>query len=147
MEGNDYAVVVRIDNLIIFNDYKPPSCNWSATVLPPCQHPVIYIGDFNSHSTEWGYSIVNEDGESLSDWAAINRLKLIYDAKQGGTFVSGRWSTKTSPDLCFVSEDSDGLPLSVNREIQGLFPRSQHLPVVVDVGIIIPTIDKPFMPR
>jgi hypothetical protein len=147
VEDNDYAVGVQIDNLTIFNVYKPPSCNWSATLLPVCQHPVIYIGDFNSHSTEWGYSIENEDGETLSDWAAINRLKLIYDVKQGGTFVSGRWGTKTSPDLCFVSENSDGLPLSVNREVQGPFPRSQHLPVIVDVGIIIPIIDKPPMLR
>jgi len=57
--GNDNATVVRIENLIIFNVYKPPSQNWSTTVLPICQHPVIYIGDFNSHSTEWGYPTEN----------------------------------------------------------------------------------------
>jgi len=49
--------------------------------------------------------------------------------------------------LCFVYEDADGLPLSVNREIQGPFPKSQHLSVAVDIEIIIPTIDKPFMSR
>lgn len=46
-----------------------------------------------------------------------------------------------------MSEDIDGLPLNVNREILGPFPRSQHLPVIVEVGISIPIIDKPFMPR
>lgn len=145
--GNENATGVRIDNLTIFNVYKPPSRNWSTTVLPICQHPVIYIGDFNSHSTEWGYPTENGDGEALSNWAALNHLKLIYDAKQGSTFISGRWGSKTSPDLCFVSVDIDGLPLSVNREILGPFPRSQHLPVIVEVGISIPIIDKPFMPR
>ncbi|KAL4153412.1 hypothetical protein QTP88_001245 [Uroleucon formosanum] len=145
--GNDNATGVRIDNLTIFNVYKPPSRNWSTMVLPTCQHPVIYIGDFNSHSTDWGYSTENEDGEALSNWAALNHLKLIYGAKQGGTFISGRWGIKSSPDLCFVSEDIDGLPLNVNREILGPFPRSQHLPVIVEVGISIPIIDKPFMPR
>jgi len=104
--GNDNAIGVRlrIDNLTIFNVYKPPSRNWSTMVLPMCQHPVIYIGDFNSHSTEWGYSTENEDGETLSNWAALNHLKLIFDAKQGNTFISGRWVSKTSLYLCFVSE-------------------------------------------
>lgn len=84
-------------------------------VLPICQHPVIYIGDFKFHSTEWGYPTENEKGEALSNWAALNHLKLIYDAKQGGTFISGRWGSKTSPALCVVSEDVDGLPMSGYR--------------------------------
>lgn len=46
-----------------------------------------------------------------------------------------------------VSEDQDGLPLSVNRVIKNKFPKSQHCPVIVSVRIIIPTIDKPPMPR
>lgn len=46
-----------------------------------------------------------------------------------------------------MSVDIDGLPMSVNREIIGPFSRSQHLPVIVEVRISIPIIDKPFMPR
>lgn len=145
--GDDNATGVRIDNLTIFNVYKPPSRNLSTMVLLICQHPVIYIEDFNSHSTEWGYPTKNEDGEALSNWAALNHLQLIYDAKQGGMFISGRWGSKTSPDLCFVSVEIDGLPMSINREILDPFPRSQYLPVIVEVGISIPIIDKPFMPR
>ncbi|VVC44274.1 Hypothetical protein CINCED_3A014425 [Cinara cedri] len=95
----------------------------------------------------WGYSVDNEEGERLSDWAAINHLKLIYDAKQGGTFKSGRWGTTKSPDLCFVSENPNGLPLTVNREIKNPFPRNQHLPITVTIDLIIPTIDKHIMPR
>jgi hypothetical protein len=144
--GNEHTVGIHIGNLTIFNVYKPPPSKWAAAVLPVSEHPVIYIGDFNSQNTEWGYSTNNEEGERLSDWAAINHLKLIYDAKQEGTFKSGRWGTTTSPDLCFVSEDSNGLPLTVNREIKNSFPRSQHLPITMTIGLIIPTIDKPFMP-
>jgi hypothetical protein len=66
---------------------------------------------------------------------------------RGGKFESGRWDTKTSPDLRFESKDQDGLPLSVNRVIKNKFPKSQHCPITVSVGIIIPTIDKPPMPR
>lgn len=145
--GNNNATGVRIESLTIFNVYKPPSRNWSTTMLPICQHFVINIGDFNSHSTEWGYPTENEDSEALSKWTALNHLKLIYDAKQGGTFISGRWGSKISSDLCVVSVDADSLPMSVNQEILGPFPRNQHLPVIVEVGMSIPFIDKPFMPR
>jgi len=79
--GNEHTVGIRICNLTNFNVYKPPPSKWAAAVFPVSEHPVIYIGDFNSHNTEWGYSTNNEEGESLLDWAANNHLKLIYDAK------------------------------------------------------------------
>lgn len=100
-DGNEHSHGIRIGKLTIYNVYKPPSCNWTPSVLPVCQHPSIYVGELFSHSTEWGYTAENEDGELLSNWAAMNQFKLIYDAKQGGTFESGRWGTETSPDLCF----------------------------------------------
>jgi len=68
VEGNENATGVQIDNLTIFNVYKLSSRNWSTTVLPICQHPIVYIGDFNLHSTEWGYLSENKDGEALSNW-------------------------------------------------------------------------------
>lgn len=86
IEENEYTCGIRIDKLTIYNVYKPPS--WTPSVLPVCQHPSIYVGDLNSHSTEWGYMAENEDGELLSNWAASNHFKLIYDAKQGSTFES-----------------------------------------------------------
>jgi len=48
--------------ITIFNVYKTPSHNWTARVLPVCKQPVIYIGDFKSHNTDWGYSTNDEDG-------------------------------------------------------------------------------------
>uniref|UniRef100_A0A2S2NWX7 Endonuclease/exonuclease/phosphatase domain-containing protein n=1 Tax=Schizaphis graminum TaxID=13262 RepID=A0A2S2NWX7_SCHGA len=91
--GNEHTVAIRLDNLIIYNVYKPPSTNWSHYMLPTPQCPTVYVGDFNSHSTNWGYTTENEDEERLCNWATLNRLHLLYDAKQGGTFVSGRWGT------------------------------------------------------
>lgn len=74
-------------------------------------------------------------------------MKLIHDAKQWETFKSRRWDTETSPDLCFVSEDSNGLPLSTYRTIGNKFPKSQHCPVSVTIRIAIPSVDNPEMPR
>lgn len=69
-------------------------------------------------------------------------MYLKYDAKQGGTFVSGRWGTFTLPDLCFVSRDPTVLPLSVNRRIEKQFPKSQHKMVAIDVGVNLPRVNK-----
>jgi len=65
--GNEHTVGIRIGNQTIFNVYKPPPSKWAAAVLPVSEHPVIYIGDFNSQNTEWGYSTNNEEGERLSE--------------------------------------------------------------------------------
>lgn len=144
--GYIHSIGIRIGNLTIYNAYKPPSERWSNSVLPVQQYPTIYIGDFNSHSTEWGYPNENEDGGKLTSWAAVNRLHLVYDAKQGGTFESGRWGTTTSPDLCFVSIDKNDQPIRVSRAILQKFPKSQHKPVVIDTGISLPRINKPAIP-
>jgi hypothetical protein len=116
-------------------------------MLPRCQNPGVYIGDFNAHSTEWGYSSEDEDGERLVNWSQINRTFLIYDAKQGGTFDSGGWGTTTSPDLCFATSDETGQPLVTTHIILNKFPKSQHRPVVLDIGITYPRIKKPELPR
>lgn len=125
VERNKHSCGILISILTIYNVYKPPLCNWIPTTLPVCQHPSIYIGDFNFRNTEWGYTDENKDEVLLSIWATINRSKLIYDAKpDAGTpciFEFGRWDSKTSPDLCFVSEDQDGILLSVNRVISEYF--------------------------
>jgi len=107
----------------------------------------VYVGDFNSHSTNWGYATENEDGEQLCRWATLHRLHLLYDAKQGGTFISGRWGTETTPDLCFVTTDCHDQPLRASRTILHNFPRTQHKPIAIDIGLHLPRIDKPLMPR
>lgn len=43
-------------------------------MLPPCQHPGIFTGEFNSHSTEWGYNEEDQNGEKLVNWTNINHI-------------------------------------------------------------------------
>lgn len=69
---------------------------------------------------------VNKNGEKLVNWSLAGYKYLVYDAKQGDTFESGRWGTTTSPDLCFVTKDDLDLPLKVYRIILNRFPKSQH---------------------
>ncbi|XP_039296316.1 uncharacterized protein LOC120354112 [Nilaparvata lugens] len=133
--------------LSIFNVYKPPGEEWENPALPHAAHPCIYAGDFNSHSPLWGYRTENRDGESLIRWAEVNDCHLEYDAKQGSTFHSARWGTSTTPDLCFVSCNREGRPLHVTRSVESRFPRSQHSMVVLEIGMRLPCVQNPELPR
>ena len=54
--------------------YKPPNQAFdfkSSTTDTPLQ---IIIGDFNSHSTEWGYRSTNDDDTLVEGWCDVNSL-------------------------------------------------------------------------
>ena len=71
-----------------FSFHQPPTATGD-------QQQVI-IGDFNSHSSTWGYATTNTDGELLEDWAGDNRLSLIHDPKLPSSFKSGEGAALTS---------------------------------------------------
>ena len=69
------------------------------------------------------------NGECLAGWASINRLALLYNAKDAASFYSGRWNTGTNPDLAFASVGPNSrLP---DRRVLEKFPRSQHRPLLI----------------
>ena len=57
---------------------------------PMFSHPCLYAGDFNRRHADWGYDDNSPDGECLADWASINCLVLLYNAKDAASFYSGR---------------------------------------------------------
>ena len=60
----------------------------------------------------------------MADWASINCLALLYNAKDAASFYSGRWNTGTNPDLAFASASPNScIP---DRRVLKKFPRSQH---------------------
>lgn len=83
--------------------------------------------------------------EKLIGWVTLNRLHLVYYAKQGGNVESGRWGMTTSPDLWFVSRDKNDQPLRVS--IPQKFSKSEHKPIVIETGITLPWINKLVIPR
>ena len=95
--------IIRVGGFHVANVYKPPSENWQESTLPILPHPAVYVGDFNSHHTQWGYNSACRDGEALAEWASANDFHLVYDPKQKGTFRSARWNQEYNPDLCWVS--------------------------------------------
>ena len=77
------------------------------TTKPPLGHgnlPYIVIGDFNSHSTTWGYTTKDHNGEAAEQWADSCDLTLTHNAKLSKSFNSARWKRGYNPDLIFVSE-------------------------------------------
>ncbi|KAL4141349.1 hypothetical protein QTP88_004004 [Uroleucon formosanum] len=144
--NNVSLIKIKIEEINIINVYKPPGANWSNPTLPSVQHPTVIIGDFNSHHHHWGYDNNDLNGESILEWMDREDVSLLFDAKDKGTFRSGRWQKDYNPDLCFVTRDELRRPLYANRKVLNDFPRSQHRPVIANIGIQIPitkSIQKP----
>ena len=59
------------------------------------------IGDFNNHSTSWGYDETNQRGDNVEDWQIENNLLLLNDQKDPPTFFSRRWLTTSA----FATDD------------------------------------------
>jgi hypothetical protein len=144
---NDVHLIdIKIGDTHIINIYKPPNARWPDILNLNCQHPAIFIGDFNCHNNQWGYADNDENGELLLRWAESHNLHLIFDAKDRKSFHSARWQRDYNPDLCFVTSNNNDEPLRTSRCVLNDFPHSQHRPVLITVGIQIPlshTIQKP----
>lgn len=145
-ENNIYTIETQAWNIHISNIYKPPNIKLPTPVLHSTSHPSIYIGDFNSHNTIWGYKENDTQGEEFADCSEAEGLELVYDVKQRGTFRSSRWNREYNPDLCIIPTDKSGTSLLTLRRVLMDFPNSQHRPIVIEVGYqiqMIKSIPKP----
>jgi len=138
--SKDHCDVIKVGSYSIANVYKPPSESWDTSIpLPALSHPAIYVGDFNSHHPDWGYDSEDAEGPRLMEWASLGDFSLIHDLKQRRTFRSTRWQRDFSPDLCWVSTTNcSRLPASCT--VLEDFPRSQHRPTLVHIGLTIPVV-------
>ena len=90
-------ISTNVAGVTVTNVYKPPKTPMQADSLPRYVQPCIYMyaGDFNSHSTTWGYSSNNSDGDVLEHWASSLDLILLHDPKQPPS--SSRNSSSSHP--------------------------------------------------
>ncbi|KAL4107168.1 hypothetical protein QTP88_017552 [Uroleucon formosanum] len=146
VENNIRVLVLQETHADNASDLLSRGVNWLNPTLPPVQHPTVIIGDFNSHHQHWGYDNSDLNGESILEWMDREDASLLFNAKDKGTFRSSRWQKDYNPDLCFVTRDDLRRPLHANRKVLNDFPRSQHRPVMANIGIQIPitkSIQKP----
>ncbi|KAJ2950833.1 hypothetical protein O0L34_g9105 [Tuta absoluta] len=144
---NIEITTITLGEITISNIYKPPNSKWEISTIPTHSHPCLYIGDFNSHHTSWGYKANDKNGELLVEWAEKSRIFLVFDGKSRGTFKSARWGLEYNPDLIFTSRDPNSLPNPVKRTVLRDFPHTQHRPVLLEMGLKIPIIHSFPVPR
>ena len=138
--------ILRVDlnGISVTSVYKPPGERFSIhqplTAVGDQQQ--VIIGDFNSHSSTWGYATTNTDGEMVEDRAENQRLSLIYDPKLPSYFNSGRW--RRNPDIIFATNRIAGC---CNKIVMEPIPRSQHRPIGVQVNAAITVQTVPFRRR
>ena len=89
--------------MVVYSVYKPPTERFVLPALGHINLPHIVIGDFNSHSTTWGYTITDNKGAAVEHWEEANNITFIHDAKLPKSFNSKRWKSGYNPDLIFAS--------------------------------------------
>ena len=132
-------ITAELPDVVVHYVYKPPSVQF---VLPPLGHkslPQIVIGDFNSHTTIWGYDATYNNGVAVVQWAESNSLTLIYDAILQKYFNSARWKKSYNPDLIFASSSIDSMCV---KSFLNPIPRTQHRPICVTVNSVL--VSRPF---
>ncbi|KAJ8379201.1 hypothetical protein AAFF_G00223130 [Aldrovandia affinis] len=143
-ENNIEVLTTELQGVTITSVYKPPPIPMEMPEIPSSGKPKIVIGDFNSHSTQWGYANNNADGDAVEMWAENSQLNLIHNAKQPKSFNSGRWRAGYNPDIVFVSRKIAGLSKKLVLEP---LPRTQHRPISITINAAITPATVPFRRR
>ena len=124
---NIEILTVNFGKLAVTSVYKPPGSTFAYEEPETFsyEHMNVVIGDFNRHSTPWGYEASNEDGNPLEECAEVHHLDLIHDAKLPPSLKSCRWRRVYNPDL-----DSTSDRITVLEPI----PHSQHRPISIAIS-------------
>ena len=93
------------------------------------------MGDFKSHSPNWGYDDLNSKGEKVECWATKQQMILINKPVDPPTFYSRSWRTTSAPDLAFATDNIHKL---CHREVCSRLGRGDHRPVTILVDQKIP---------
>ena len=102
--GTVEIITIVMSGVVVHSVYKPLSDSFELPALGHTNLPHIVIGDFNSHSTTWGYASTDNEGEAVEQWADSCDFTLIHDAKLPKSFNSSRWKKDYNPDLIFASD-------------------------------------------
>ena len=145
-EAEIHGVKFNIQNqeITVYNFYCPDNRDLCLHKLDtPSEHCII-IGDFNSHSTSWGYQETDTRGEVVEDWQIDSRLVLLNDAEDPPTFYSRRWKTTSTPDLAFAT---DSIAKITAREVLEQLGGSDHRPVKLLVDLDLKPEQQKCFPR
>ena len=93
-------ITVKLAKITITSVYKPPASEFEWPSPPErCRRPLhLVIGDFNSHSTAWGYEQNDCNGDRVEAWAEASNLSL----KTTQVFLQCSMEERINPDVAFV---------------------------------------------
>ena len=128
-EDNVELITMELPGVVVHSMYNPPSEPFRLSALRQRNKSHIVI-DFNSHSTLCGYTTTNRDRESVEQWADLNRLSLIHNAK---SFSSAIWKGYNTV-LIFVSSNISDM---CKKYVLCHIPRTKHRPLYVTVNPVI----------
>ena len=101
---NIKLLTTNLRGITVTSVYKPPTVCFSSSNI--VHNDVwVMIGDFNSHSSNWDYDVMDDDEDLVESWADSNHLSLIHDPKLPCSFYSGWWKRGYNPDIDFVSHN------------------------------------------
>ena len=123
-----------MSGVVVHSVYKPPNDSFELPALGHTNLPHIVIGDFNSHSTTWGYASTDNEGEAVEQWADSCDFTLIH----------ARWKKGYNPDLIFVS---DSIANMCKKSVMDPIPDTQHRPICVSVQPVVVPQPTPFRRR
>ena len=131
-ENNDIEILltVNIGSIAITYAYKPPHKQFQFDNQDSMDYNNInvVIGEFNSHSTTWGYNSTYENGDLVEEWSDANHLSLIHDPKLPSSFNSSRWKRGYYPGISFVSNNIASLSNKTVQEPISHIPNTDQSP-------------------
>ena len=138
VQGTVELITIVMPGVVVHSVYKPPNDPFELPALGHRNLPHIVIGDFNSHSTTWGYTNTDNEGEAVEQWADSCDFTLIHDAKLPKSFNSAR------PDLIVASESIANM---CKKSVMDPIPHTQHRPICVSVQPVVVPQPTPFRRR
>ena len=141
VQGTVELITIVMPGVVVHSVYKPPNDPFELPALGHRNLPHIVIGDFNSHSTTWGYTNTDNEGEAVEQWADSCDFTLIHDAKLPKSFNSARWKKGYNPDLIFASENM------CKKSVMDPIPHTQHRSICVSVQPVVVPQPTPFRRR
>ncbi|KAK3760362.1 hypothetical protein RRG08_030623 [Elysia crispata] len=139
------GVKIHLHNkeMLIYNCYCPPTKEHILHAMSISEHCMV-VGDFNSHSPSWGYTVQDARGEEVEDWQTNSNLLLLNDAEDPPTYYSRSWLTTSTPDLAFATEE---IALKTSRKVEDQLGGSDHRPITLTIDKLTQRRETPSFTR
>ena len=140
-QGTVELITIMMSGVVVHSVYKPLNDQFVFPALGHRDLPHIVIGDFNSHSTPWGYDRTDNNGEAVEQWADSCDLTLIHDAKLPKSFNIARWKKGYNPDHIVASGSIANM---WKTSIMDPIPHTQHRTIGVSAHPVMVPQTIPF---